>query len=128
MLIELFGGTFDYDAIVPVPLHLSRLRWRGFNQAVVLAKPLAAQRACPIRPMALERLRPTPPQVGLGGDERRRNVANAFRIRPGWSPTGTRVLLVDDIYTTGATVEECAKVLRRGGARAVDIAVLARAT
>lgn len=127
LLIERFGEDFAYDAIVPVPLHLSRLRWRGFNQAVVLGRPLSAQRVCPMHTLALERVRPTPPQVGLGGEERRRNMANAFRVRPEWGLSGKRVLLVDDIYTTGATVDECAKVLRRAGARAVDVAVLARA-
>jgi len=127
LLIERFRGDFTYDAIVPVPLHLSRLRWRGFNQAVVLGKPLSAHRVCPMHALALERVRPTPPQVGLGGEARRRNMANAFRVRPEWRLSGKRILLVDDIYTTGATVDECAKVLRRAGASAVGVAVLARA-
>lgn len=127
LLVERFRGDFTYDAIVPVPLHVSRLRWRGFNQAVVLGRPLATHRVCPMQALALERVRPTPPQVGLGGEDRRRNMVNAFRVRPEWRLAGKRVLLVDDIYTTGATVNECAKVLRRAGASAVDVAVLARA-
>jgi ComF family protein len=127
LLIERFREDFTYDAIVPVPLHLSRLRWRGFNQAVVLGKPLSANRLCPMHALALERVRPTLPQVGLGGEERRRNMANAFRVRPAGRFSGKSVLLIDDIYTTGATADECAKVLRRAGASSVDVAVLARA-
>ena len=116
-----------HDAIVPVPLHVERLRWRGFNQAILVARQLATERKVPIAVEALRRTRATPPQVGLGEDERRRNIAGAFSVHPQWSAGNKRILLVDDVYTTGATVNECAHVLRKAGARAIDVAVLARA-
>jgi len=117
----------DHDVIVPVPLDLTRLRWRGFNQAAMLAAALARRTGRPIAPRALTRCRLTAPQVGLGEEERRRNVADAFAVRDCRSIEDTRVLLVDDVMTTGTTVNECAKMLRRAGAIAVDVVVLARA-
>jgi ComF family protein len=117
----------DHDLIVPVPLDLQRLRWRGFNQAVALARVLSAHRRRPLHPMALRRCRVTPPQVGLGEEDRRRNMAGAFAVRDRSAVRDRNVLLVDDVMTTGATVDECAKTLRRAGARRVDVAVLARA-
>jgi len=116
-----------HDLIIPVPLDLARLRWRGFNQAAVLARVVAARRRRPLHPMALRRRRTTPPQVGLGEAERRRNMAGAFAVRDRAAVRGRTILLVDDVMTTGATVEECAKTLRRAGARRVDVLVLARA-
>ena len=77
--------------------------------------------------MALQRCRPTPPQVGLGEAERQRNVRGAFVVRDRAAVRDRSILLVDDVMTTGATVAECAKTLRRGGARRVDVVVLARA-
>ncbi len=127
MLTALLRDLCDYDAIVPVPLHISRLRWRGFNQATLLARPLARRCRIPLETHALRRVRPTVPQVGLGESERRRNIAGAFEIRRPAALRKRRILLVDDVYTTGATVEECARVLLRGDAAAVDVAVLARA-
>ncbi|MDX2171374.1 MAG: ComF family protein [Deltaproteobacteria bacterium] len=117
----------DHDVIVPVPLHRRRLRWRGFNQSALLARSLAAhtQRAVELR--ALMRVRATPPQVGLGERDRRRNVARAFAVREPEHLRGRSVLLVDDVMTTGATVNECARVLRRAGATRVEVVVLARA-
>jgi len=117
----------DHDLLVPVPLDLARLRWRGFNQAVSLARALAARCGRRLHPMALQRCRATPPQVGLGEADRRRNMAGAFAVRDRGAVRGRDILLVDDVMTTGATVEECAKTLRRGGARRVDVVVLARA-
>lgn len=117
----------DHDLVVPVPLDLERLRWRGFNQAVSLARVLAARSGRRVHPMALQRCRATPPQVGLGEADRRRNMAGAFTVRDRAAVRDRSILLVDDVMTTGATVEECAKTLRRGGARRVDVVVLARA-
>ena len=117
----------EYDVIVPVPLDLARLRWRGFNQAAALAGVLAKRRGRPLRRMALSRCRATPPQVGLGEEERRRNIAGAFAVHDRAAVRGRTILLVDDVMTTGATVDECARTLRRAGARLVDVAVLARA-
>ena len=128
MMANVLGEHCDHDAIVPVPLHIDRLRWRGFNQAVVIARQLARRHRLPVEAMTLCRLRPTPPQVGLDEAERRRNIAGAFAMRQGCNVTGKKILLVDDVYTTGATVEECARVLMRGSARQVDVAVLARAS
>lgn len=116
----------DYDVLVPVPLHLERLRWRGFNQAALLARRLARQWALPLDPFGLTRTRATPPQVGLDETERRRNVAGAFAVPRPERVRRRRILLIDDVYTTGATVNECARVLKRAGARRVDVLVLAR--
>lgn len=128
MLAGLLGEGDDHELIIPVPLHRDRLRWRGFNQAVVIAKPMARLRRIRLHAMALRRVRPTVPQVGLDEAERRRNIAGAFELAPGCEVDGKNVLLVDDVFTTGATVEECARVLLRGGAARVEVAVLARAS
>lgn len=117
----------DHDVVVPVPLDLERLRWRGFNQAAMLAAALARPARLGVAARALRRCRPTAPQVGLDEAERRRNVAGAFAVRERTAVADKRVLLVDDVMTTGATVDECAKMLRGAGAVAVDVAVLARA-
>ena len=127
MLVAEFDRDFVYDAVVPVPLHLTRLRWRGFNQAVLIARSLALHHQCPLERFALERTRATDPQVGLSGEARKRNVAGAFRLRPGWEARGKRILLVDDVFTTGATVRECASILLGAGAQRVEVAVVARA-
>ena len=119
--------TIDHDLLVPVPLDLERLRWRGFNQAAALTRVLAARSRRRWDPLALRRCRATAPQVGLGEDERRRNVARAFAVREPTAVRGRTVLLVDDVMTTGATAEECAKAMRRAGARRVEVLVLARA-
>jgi ComF family protein len=115
-----------YDAIVPVPLHRSRLRWRGFNQALLLARPLARRWSVALDPFALQRTRPTDPQVGLDDASRRRNIAGAFAVQPGSALRGRSILLVDDVLTTGATADECARTLLGAGARRVDVLVLAR--
>ena len=114
-----------YDVIIPVPLHISRLRWRGFNQAQLLAVHFGGRGA--IDPYSLARIRPTRPQVELHESERRRNVAGAFRVTRPQRIDGRRILLVDDVFTTGATVNECSDALLRAGAQSVDVLVLARA-
>jgi ComF family protein len=116
-----------YDIMLPVPLHVQRLRWRGFNQAQLLARPLAHAAGVRLDPYSLERVRPTRPQVELDEKERRHNVAGAFRVLRPKAVAGRRVLLVDDVYTTGATVDECSRVLLRAGAQSVDVLALARA-
>lgn len=108
-------------AIVPVPLHPSRLRMRGFNQSLEVARPVARRLGLPLLPRICERTRATAPQSGLDSRAaRRRNVAGAFRLR---APlTGVeRVAIVDDVVTTGATAAALARVLRTGGARRVDV-------
>jgi ComF family protein len=116
-----------YDVILPVPLHIDRLRWRGFNQALLVSRTIGRTQRTPVDPFILERSRPTAPQTQLKEHERRENVKNAFTVTAPERIEGRRVLLVDDVYTSGATVEECTKVLMRAGAKTVDIFTLARA-
>jgi ComF family protein len=111
------------EVLVPVPLHTRRLKERGFNQAVLLAQ------AFPEKPLAREtlvRVRHTPPQTGLNPKERRENVRKAFAVPRPEEVKGKTILLVDDVYTTGATVRECAKVLLKAGAREVNVLTVAR--
>lgn len=117
----------DYDAVVPVPLHLDRLRWRGFNQSLLLARRLAPRAAAPITSRLLCRVRPTAPQVALDEKARTANVAGAFAVTDGAQVRRRRLLLVDDVLTTGATAEACSRALLRAGAASVDVVVLARA-
>lgn len=112
----------SFDLVVPVPLGRKRLFKRGFNQSALLAR-LAFGRLDEI----LVRTRETPPQSELPASERGRNVRRAFSVKDETRVFARRVLLVDDVMTTGATVEECARVLRAAGAREVTVAVLARA-
>ena len=114
-----------FDCILPVPLHRHRLRARGYNQAVEIARPLARQLGLPMETRLLQRARQTQPQQGLSAGERRRNLRKAFALAGTLS--GARVLLVDDIMTTGATVQECCRTLLRGGAREIQVAVVGRA-
>jgi len=114
------------DLIVPVPLHRWRLWRRRYNQAALLARALAQASGRPWNPMALARPRATPSQGGRGRADRKTNVRGAFHVTCPERVSGQRVLLVDDVLTTGATVEECARVLRRAGASTVDVLTLAR--
>ena len=120
--------TADADVIVPVPLHRWRLWLRRFNQSASLARSVAAATAKPFAPMVLRRIRPTAQQVGLSASERDRNVRGAFRVASERKAAiaGRRVLLVDDVYTTGATVGAATRALLRGGAARVDVLVFAR--
>ncbi|MFN8626782.1 MAG: ComF family protein [Candidatus Binatia bacterium] len=117
----------DYSVVMPVPLHVSRLRWRGFNQALLLTRSLVRRAGVPMDPFSLERVRPTRPQVELDHTERQRNVRHAFQVRRPARVRGQRILLVDDVYTTGATADACSRALMRAGATTVDVLTLARA-
>lgn len=115
----------DWDALVPVPLHWAR-RWRrGFNQAEVLARAVGRRHRLPVLRGILSRLRATPPQQG-DVEARRRNVRDAFAVTAEPVVAGRRLLLVDDVFTTGATVDACARVLLRAGAADVGVLTLAR--
>ncbi len=114
------------ELIMPVPLHKNRLRKRGFNQSLLLARVLSKRLAIRLDYSSLGRIRHTCQQTGLKPDEREKNVAGAFALSAGANIKGRRVLLVDDVYTTGATIKECSKVLKRAGAEVYAI-TLARA-
>lgn len=113
-------GRLDWpvSCIVPVPMHVERLAQRGYNQAQLLAEQAARLAALPCRPDALRRWRFTPSQVGLGREARLENVKDAFEASPALAD-GQIVLLVDDVYTTGATLSACAAALLDAGAAAV---------
>ncbi len=123
---ELPLSSGDYDIVVPVPLHRRRLWWRGFNQAALLADELARRLKLPLDASAVVRMRATPPQTARDHDDRRRNVRRAFAIAHPNRISGRRVLLVDDVMTTGATADECARAILAAGARSVDVFTLAR--
>ncbi|GBD24118.1 hypothetical protein HRbin29_01791 [bacterium HR29] len=112
-----------YDAAVPVPIHPSRQRWRGFDQAAELARGLPL----PPAPGRLRRIRKTRSQVGLSAAERRRNLAGAF-VYEGPPLSGLRIALIDDVVTSGATAAECAAVLLDAGAAQVTALAFARAS
>jgi ComF family protein len=121
---ELLDGA---DLVIPVPLHWTRLFSRRYNQAALLAQGIHAAGGPPVGADWLVRRRRTPAQGHLGPAARERNVRAAFAVRPGRDLAGKRVVLVDDVLTTGATVTECARVLRRAGAGFVGVLTLARA-
>ncbi len=118
----------DADLVVPVPLHWQRFFARKFNQSAELARALSGLTGLPFSPSALKRVKGTRRQVGLERSQREENVRAAFRV-PAEAEieiAGRRVLLVDDVYTTGATVRAAAKALKKGGAGAVDVLTFAR--
>jgi len=125
MAEALAGDDFTADIIVPVPLHRKKLRKRGFNQSVVLASNIARRLSIRVNTTNFVRIRPTPSQVGLTREQRRANMTGAFMVRDAEIFKGKGIILVDDVFTTGATAVECAKVLKRAGAR-VAVITLAR--
>jgi ComF family protein len=118
-------GTFDM--VMPVPLHIRRLRERGFNQSVILARQLSRRFHIPLDFSSLKRVRFTPSQVGMGRKERAVNVMGAFALTKHSDIVGKKILLVDDVYTTGSTLIECSQVLIDSGAAAVAVLTMARA-
>lgn len=115
------AAPFPCELLIPVPLHAQRLRERGYNQAALLAQAVGAELAVPVQPTALVRCRATRSQVTLGAQERRDNVRGAFAVPPPAiaSVQGRAVAVVDDVCTTGATLEACAAALRQAGATSV---------
>ncbi len=115
-----------FDAVCHVPLYPARRRRRQYNQAELLARPLARLLGVPAAPRGLRRVRPTPTQTRLTASARAANVRGAFKVRAGPWWTDRRLLLVDDVMTTGATVNECARALRAAGAGQVYVLTVAR--
>jgi len=111
---------------MPIPLHRRRLWWRGFNQSALFAFEVAARLALPLDVSSVMRTRFTPPQTARDHDARRRNVRRAFMIARPRRISGKRILLVDDVMTTGATVDECSRAMLAAGAACVDVFTLAR--
>jgi ComF family protein len=117
---EIIAGA---ELLLPVPLHPTRLRWRGFNQALLLARHLAPAR---LDTQVLIRQRSTRPQVGLTSQERRANVKGAFAVTDPARVAGKNLVLIDDVFTTGATINECARVLRQAKAARLEVITVAR--
>ena len=137
LLLHAFQRWWDADAIdlvIPVPLHRRRLKRRGYNQALLLIaqwKKMSAEFSMDIAGIRIDndslvRNRSTAPQTGLGRDERKANLKNAFHVRQADNIGGMRILLIDDVYTTGTTVNECARELLENGAQFVDVLTVAR--
>ena len=116
----------DIEAVIPIPLHRSRERKRGFNQARLLALPLAAQAGLPLLTTSIRRVQKTPQQANASGDARRRNITKeSFHVPDVKAVLGKGVLLVDDVYTTGTTLSACAAALKAAGAKKVIAVTLA---
>lgn len=118
--------TVQFDLVAAVPLHPTRLRTREFNQSLLLAQRIARFTQVPLLIDALNRSRDTLPQVGLSRKERAQNVRRAFHLSDPTPIKGKRILLVDDVYTTGATLREGSKILLKGGAKEVIVAAVTR--
>jgi ComF family protein len=116
-----------FDAVVPVPMHWSRRMWRGANCPDTLCEPIGRHLGLPVASHILTRAKRTQPQANLSPGRRRRNLRGAFQATQHADLPGARLLLIDDIMTTGATVSEAAKTLKRAGASFVAVAVVARA-
>lgn len=130
IMADFAGEIWDmnvFSVIMPVPLHRKRLRERGFNQAVILAREIAKRFSLPIDFLTLRREVFTEPQVGMGREDRSVNVRGAFAVRKPERTAGNRILLVDDVYTTGSTLTECARTLLKAGADSVAVLTLAKA-
>lgn len=128
-LINILTEAFPNNVcglIVPVPLHKARLKERGFNQSLLLAKGLAKAYNLPIDYLNLKRIRATDHQINLKGKERLINVKNAFEVKDKTAFQDKKIVLIDDVYTTGATVTECSNTLKKAGAKSIDVLTLAR--
>jgi len=130
LMAETLLKEFDVggiDSIMPVPLHKKRLRWRGFNQALLLARELSALTGIWVDPHSLKRVRYTRPQTRLPLKERPENVKGAFNVSRETFVKDRSILLIDDVATTGSTLIECARVLKKAGAHRVEALTAARA-
>jgi len=125
--LRTLSQDYPVAVMVPVPLHIRRLRERGFNQALLLAKELSSRMGIPYAERALKKVKDTPVQIGLKKKERRINLRGAFQVKDQEAIQGKAVMLVDDVYTTGATVNECSRALLKAGAERVAVLTVARA-
>jgi ComF family protein len=128
-LVDLYGSrivSFNIEGVIPVPLHQKRKSERGFNQSAELARHFCRQTGLPFWETCLKRTRATLVQAGLSRRERRNNVRGAFEVPRGEKVVGKKILLVDDVFTTGVTLNECASVLKKAGASRVAALTLAR--
>lgn len=116
------------EMILPVPLHKKRLKEREFNQSALLAKQIAKKSASLLMLNTLIRKKNTLPQVGLSAKARKKNIRNAFKVLDPKAVKGKRLMLVDDVFTTGATAQECSKVLKKAGAKEVHVVTLTHGT
>jgi ComF family protein len=126
LMIDALPATLQADVIMPVPLHPSRLREREFNQSLLLADQIARHLHLPVSFTNLVRTLPSDPQSTLSRKERMKNLRRAFAVRDPGKIAQQRILLIDDVFTTGTTVNECAKVLRTSGAGDIVVLTLAR--
>ncbi|MFQ6131489.1 MAG: double zinc ribbon domain-containing protein [Armatimonadota bacterium] len=118
----------EAEVIVPVPLHPNRRRWRGYDQAELLATDLGARLGLPVAAQAMARVKETQPQISLTPAQRRLNVRGAFQVRKPAAVAERSIMLLDDVLTTGATLQECAKVLKRAGAKRVLALTVSRSS
>ena len=116
----------DYSIIIPVPLHIERLRERGFNQALILAKAIGKKYSIPVNFSLLKRTKSTLTQTGLDKSQREKNIRGAFTVTDNAQAKGKSIILIDDVYTTGATLNQCAKTLIKAGAGKVAALTLSR--
>jgi ComF family protein len=116
----------DYSVIIPVPLHIGRLRERGFNQALILAKAIGKKYSIPVNFSLLKRNKSTLTQTGLDKGQREKNIRGAFTVTDNAQAKNKNIILIDDVYTTGATINQCAKTLIKSGACKVAVLTLAR--
>ncbi|SLM48267.1 putative Phosphoribosyltransferase [Nitrospira japonica] len=126
LMIDALPPNLDVDLVLPVPLHPSRLRGREFNQSLLLADRVARHLHLPVSIRELARVHATDPQTTLPRNMRLKNVRHAFAVRRPRLVTGRRILLIDDVFTTGATLHECAAALSESGAKSVVALTLAR--
>jgi ComF family protein len=125
--LQRFWGGSAFDLLVPVPLHAGRLRERGFNQSLLLAAEISTTTGIPCEKRLLLKVKSTVPQIHLSGSQREKEIKGAFRVSCEDRIQRKTVLLIDDVFTTGATVNECSKVLLASGAQRVDVLTLAHA-
>jgi ComF family protein len=125
-LIEKSPTDFSNFILIPIPLEKKKLKWRGFNQAEELAKEISSFLKIPLLSNCLIKAKETLPQVELSDEEREENIKGAFNYQHPELVKGRKILLVDDVYTTGSTMEECARVLKEAGAKEIIGIVVAR--